>query len=291
MYHLIINKKQCDIKKILDSGQVFRYEKTHHTYILIYNRHVVEVQEVDDGYLFDCNEREFQQVWHPYLDLERDYDTMNAYLLEKDPSLATIIHEQQGIRILRQAPFEMLMTFIISQSKSMIQIRRLVNALSLEFGTPINHSSGNTYYAFPTPEQLMDIEEAEYREMRYGYRAPYLEAAVRASLEEPFNKDGTYVGDAQDLVRTLMSIKGVGIKVASCVALFGYGRMDVFPVDTWIRKMMTMRYGATIEATYGKVNDITISRYAHDVYGQYAGIAQQYIFEAREEYFQRKNVD
>lgn len=291
MYHLIIDKKQCDIKKILMSGQVFRYEQREETFILIHKQSVVKVTESSKGYWFDCSKDDFMKIWHGYLDLDRDYHKMNQFLINKDPSLEQIIHRQQGIRILRQAPFEMLFTFIVSQSKSMVQIRRLVNDLSEAYGTTIHHTDGDVYYAFPTPVQLSHLTEADYRQMRYGYRGPYLEAAVRTSLEEPYDDDGVFVGREDDLIRTLMSIKGVGIKVASCVALFGYGKMDTFPVDTWIRKMMTKRYGEVICQRYGKVTDITISQFAHETYGDYAGIAQQYLFEARDEELKGKNVD
>ncbi len=288
MYHLHIDKKQCDIKKIIDSGQVFRYEEREDSFVLFYKQHVVVVTKSQEGYWFDCTEDEFHHIWHRYLDLDRDYDGMNQFLVKKDPSLKEVIKRQQGIRILRQNPFEMLFTFIVSQSKSMVQIRRLVNEVAEKYGTQIEHRDGHIYYSFPSPEQLSQVTEEDFRIMRYGYRAPYLEAAVKASKQDPFDSEGAFIGNPDDLVRTLMAIKGVGIKVASCVALFGYGKMDAFPVDTWIRKLMTKRYGKKIEVCYGKINDITISRFAHEMYEDYAGIAQQYLFEAREEELKRK---
>jgi N-glycosylase/DNA lyase len=269
MYVLKIEDYDLDILKILQSGQVFRYEiLSEDRFVLIYQDHYVVVSKISGGYQFECEPEEFQSIWYPYLGLDLDYQAINQSIIDADARFEGVIKEQMGLRILRQDPFEMLMTFIISQSKAIPQIRKLVNELSLKYGRYLGKVESIPIYAFPTSQALNHVKEEEFRDMKFGYRAPYLEDAVRL-----VNCDTVQLSKAQ--LPMLKQIKGVGDKVASCVMLFGLGDLEAFPVDVWMRKTMIYLY----DDLGVKSKDIDIQNYGKKMFGKYAGIAQQYIFE------------
>jgi len=281
MYELEISREQLNLARIIDSGQVFRYEVINEKEtLLIHLSNAVKVEQIDGGYRFYCTQEAFESVWFDYLDLGRDYKVLQSKIIEADSRLEPIIHEYSGMRILRQDGFEMLMTFIVSQSKSMVQIRKLVNELSKRYGNPFEYE-GRTVYGFPRPHDLETVTELDYRNMKFGYRAPYLVDGVRFTLEQmesPHSDLNQYKDD--ELMKQLLTIKGVGNKVASCILIFGYGRMSGFPIDTWMRKAMQHMY-----FNGGKVANTVLEEYGKNLFGHGAGLAQQYLFEYGRRYF------
>lgn len=303
MYLLRISKKELSLKKIIQSGQVFHYEILgKDKYLLIFQEQYVIVEEVDSGCLFHCNEETFHSIWEDYFDLKRNYGQAIERIIQADPRMRTIISVFEGVRILRQEPFEMLMTFIVSQSKSILQIRKLVHELSERYGTYLGtvetdepENSTVPIFQFPLPQQLSHLDEADFRALKFGYRAPYLQDAVRFATGDTFH-DLPSQSDEQILVM-LKSIKGVGNKVAACVMLFGYARMSVFPVDTWMRKIMLHLYSEKDikDGFHGKdvgkndqrrqnnkkrvLTDRDIEAYGKEIFGDDSGLAQQFLFE------------
>lgn len=275
MYKLVIEKSKLDIYKTLNSGQVFRYHiiDDGKYFVLMTGQSYVAVETIEEGYLFDCEHETFDSIWLPYLDLERDYDKVNLRIIRKDKRLKEAIKDHQGIRILKQDPFEMLITFIVSQSKAIPQIKKLVDGLSEEFGNLIGNYNNIDIYRFPRPSDLKHLKEADYRKMKFGYRASYLEAGVDMFCNS--EEDLSLLSD-EDLKSRLVSIKGVGDKVASCVMLFGYGRHSSFPIDVWMRRIVMALY---FENEVKKVSDKKLEKFGKDMYGNDAGIAQQYLFE------------
>lgn len=276
MYVLKIEDYDLDILKILQSGQVFRYEiLSEDSFVLIYQDHYVVVSKISGGYQFECEPEEFQSIWYPYLGLDLDYRAINESIVHADSRFEEVIKEQMGLRILRQDPFEMLITFIISQSKAIPQIRKLVNDLSVKYGHYLGKVESIPIYAFPTSQALNHVKEEEFRDMKFGYRAPYLEDAVRLVNCDTVQLSNAHMLSSEDTLRMLKQIKGVGDKVASCVMLFGLGDLEAFPVDVWMRKTMIYLY----DDLGVKSKDIDIQNYGKNMFGKYAGIAQQYIFE------------
>jgi len=275
-----INPSMLDIEKIIESGQLFNYEIiSSTTWLFKHKCYYVIIEQCDDGYLFYCDEGIFNQVWYPYFDLHRNYKSIQNKIIEIDPRLECMVDHFQGVRILQQDPFEMLITFILSQSKAIPQIRKLILTLSSTYGTKfadIHHLVEDRkieLYQFPTAKQLQHVDEAEFRRLKCGYRAPYLVDAIAFELRSPM-ESLAHLSNEQ-LYQQLISIKGVGRKVAACVMLFGFGRMQTFPVDTWMRKIMMQLYFPMEE----KVNDKQIELFGLELFGDSAGIAQQYLFE------------
>ena len=169
-----------------------------------------------------------------------------------------------GLRILRQDPWEMLITFILSQRKSIPAITAAVEGLAQRWGTPIR-TELETLFAFPDPAQLAEATEAELRACALGYRAPYVLDAVRKVSGGELDLEA--LGDLEDgeLFQQLQTVLGVGKKVAECVCLFGYGRLSRVPVDVWIERAIREKCGGCEP----------FSRFGDD-----AGVMQQYVFYA-----------
>lgn len=251
------------IQQIADSGQIFRFN------LIADNKW--ELIAGDKYWLIDADEEiKFpEQFWEHYFDMETDYGKFISEIPESDEYLRRAAVAAAGIRILNQDPWEMLISFIISQRKSIPAIKTGIEKLSARFGTrkkkPGTSAKGQDayYYAFPTPEQLSGASLEELEECSLGYRAPYVcEAAGKVYRGECDLNEWRHLPD-EELRAKLMSLKGVGIKVANCVMLFGYHRIGAFPVDVWIQRIMDTYYGGAFPA---------------EKYQGFAGVMQQYMF-------------
>ncbi len=215
-----------------------------------------------EQYELDCSSEEFESFWRRYFDLDEDYLSIETQAMESDDTLAAAAHSCHGLRILRQDPWEALVSFLISQRRSIKSIKTCVERLCERFGERIELENGFRF-AFPTPKALVSAGEDELRACGVGYRAPYLLDAAHRTLTGalPLYELDTLTND--ELKARLMEVHGAGVKVASCVMLFGYHRLDISPVDVWIQRV--------IENSYGGVSPF-------EGYGKYAGIFQQYLF-------------
>lgn len=253
-----------DLQKITDSGQCFRVAPlSEGTYRFITGGQVLYIRKISaELYEVNCGQDVWDRVWRPYFDLDRSYRDIGGAIPAEDAFLRLAARDGAGIRILRQDPWEMLITFIISQRKSIPAIRSVVELLSERYGTAVRTPS-ETLYTFPTARQLKDVCAEDYIACKAGYRAPYLCDAVESVLSGRLNLDALAALPDGELVAALEEVKGVGVKVANCVALFAYGRTACAPVDTWINKVIQREY-------QGK------NPFAR--YGDTAGIMQQYFF-------------
>lgn len=266
------------INQILECGQCFRYKKLDEmSYRVIAKGLVLHVKQDGQELQFDCDEEVYDDVWRDYFDMERDYVSVMDGLRKKDHYLKEAIMLCHGVRILQQDVFEMLITFILSQNKSIPQISVLVDRLAENYGekieTDLNGLGGLELYSFPSSEQMQHATEEELRALKVGFRAPYIIDAVEKVVNGSVNLKRIHHMDTVDAREMLMSIKGVGRKVADCVLLFGCGKMDVFPIDVWVRRIM--------QATYFKDKQVSNSEmldFAESYFEGVSGIAQQYLF-------------
>lgn len=253
-----------DLQKITDSGQCFRVTPLPDgTYRFITGAQVLYIRKTaKETYQISCDQDTWEHIWSPYFDLDRDYRDIRRAIPAEDTFLDLAAQAGAGIRILRQDPWEMLVTFIISQRKSIPAIRSVVEMLCERYGTKIRTAS-ETLYTFPTALQMKDVCLEDYIACKAGYRAPYLCDAVEQVLSGNLDLEGIASLPDEELIAALEGVKGVGVKVANCVALFAYGRTACAPVDTWIRKIIQQEYQ----------NQNPFARY-----GDAAGIMQQYFF-------------
>lgn len=218
-----------------------------------------------DRFRFDCPPEDFERRWRAYFDLDTDYEAIQREAAGQDELLAHAACTCRGLRILRQDPWETLVCFLISQRKSIPAIQTCVEALCTRCGAKVGRGRGR-YFAFPGPEDLLRAGERGLRACGTGYRAPYLLDAARRVADGRADLDAMAALPDDELLEQLEAIHGVGVKVASCVMLFGYHRLASAPVDVWIRLVIDEDYGG---------------RSPFPAYGEHAGIFQQYLFYGR----------
>lgn len=263
----MINKtiKGFSIEDIAESGQCFRIVAAGEgSWRVAALGRVLYVKALDaEKYELSCSNEEFEAVWRTYFDLDADYAVYRNAALPEDEYLRRAISCGSGIRILRQEPWEMLISFIISQRKSVPAIRTSVERLAERFGTKLDTAAGDeACYAFPTPYALAGADTAELAACGLGYRVDYVRDAARLAADGFLDLSVLAGLDTPELIDRLMQLKGVGIKVASCVALFGYHRLDTLPVDVWMKRVIETVYNGELP----------------EEYRQYAGVLQQYMF-------------
>ena len=253
-----------DLRAIAQSGQCFRMgEVAEHHFELMAGDALLSVRELGDSrYRFDCSAEAYERVWKPYFDLDADYAAYIQSIPPEDAFLSDAAAFGGGLRILRQDPWEMLITFIISQRKNIPAIRGAVEALCQRYGRPVERE-GVRRFAFPTPEALALHSAQAFRQCALGYRCAYVQAAARMVAEGALDVYHLHALPDQELLEALMTVPGVGPKVANCVMLFGYHRIAAFPRDVWINRMIDQEYGG---------------HFPLERYEGYAGVIQQYIF-------------
>ena len=195
------------------------------------------------------------------------------WIYQDESNNLELLKEKYGVRILNQQFHEMLISFIISQNKQIPHIKQLVKKISEKYGNYLGTINNEKYYSFPSPKVLGTITEERFREMKTGFRAPYLADAVE-KLSSGYLCEKTFKNLNEEQARKkLIEIKGVGEKVANCVMLFSLGYRDAFPIDVWIKRIM--------ESVYFNGEDTSkerIAEFAREKYGEYGGYAQQYLF-------------
>ena len=272
--------KNFNIKQILECGQCFRWEKVGElNYIGVAHGRVIEViQEDDKVTILNTNEEDFNNIWLDYFDLKRDYSEIKAGLAH-DEILGKSVEYGYGIRLLNQEHFELLISFIISARNSIPSIMKTIKKISEKWGTPIEYK-GNTYYTFPTPEQLKDATEEEIKETGASFRSKYIVDTIAKVNENSYDFDLERISklNTDECHVALQNFKGVGSKVADCIMLFSMRKYSAFPVDVWVKRAMIFFYGAE-DASLNKIRI-----FARDKFGELAGFAQQYLF-----YYAREN--
>jgi len=255
-----------DLRRIAESGQTFRWEASSDgAYRVIHGASCLRIASLgEDRYTLDCDEAEFIALWWEYFDLDTSYRGIRARIDgEKDPYLRSAAEAQKGIRILRQDPWETLVSFIISQNKNIPAIRRSIELLAQACGEALEDRWGEPYFAFPTPQALASLDEDALKACRLGYRCAYVHAAAEAVCEGTLDLDALRTADEATTMAKLTGLFGVGPKVASCVSLFGLHHLNAFPEDVWIRRVLSEHYP---------------QGYPKDAYAPYNGVYQQYLF-------------
>ncbi len=260
-----------NIKQILECGQSFRFnEIDENTFkIIAHNKSIIVHSKDNNVEIIGSSADDFENIWTNYFDLNTDYTKIKSTLLNNDPVMNTCIPFGDGIRILRQDPFEIIITFIISQNNRIPMIKKVIENLSTNYGTPIN----NTDYAFPTFQQLKNITVEELNDCKTGFRSKYIRDFLDKLETNEINLDHLKTLDYQALKKELMKIKGVGTKVSDCIILFGFSITNAFPVDVWIKRVVEHFY---FKGKDTKIEEIEL--FGKTNFGNYGGFAQQYLF-------------
>ena len=259
-----VQLKDFDLEQIADSGQCFRMKKISNNtyYTIVLDKYLEITKEDNDTFIFSCDNEEFRSFWINYFDLETDYSHFRTNIPKDDLFLNNAVSFGCGIRILKQDLWEVLVSFIISQRKSIPAIASCIESLSRSYGKKLIHNQ-TEYYTFPTPKDIAFLSKEELASHGLGYRTDYVLKLAKDIVMGIFDLEALKKMSAEDAYTTLVSIHGVGTKIANCVLLFGLYHIDAFPEDVWIKRIIAEEYNGVFNK---------------DLYRGYAGIIQQYMF-------------
>ena len=275
----INNIKSFEPKHIFDCGQCFRWnEMADGSYTGTFGRNVLNVKkenkEIRFKGLVDGN---IEDICNKYFDLDRDYEKIKKDLSKIDNNMKTSINYGEGIRLLNQDLWETIISFIISANNNIPRIKGRIDRISKTYGEKIVWE-GKEYYTFPTPKQLSKATIEDLRKLGLGFRdvrvyeTTKIINAKKVDLEKLHKEENT-----QHVREILLTLPGVGPKVADCILLFStLKRLEVFPIDVWVRRVINELY--IKNENEEKVNKKEIEQLAKQKYGNLAGIAQQYLF-------------
>lgn len=264
---MLIQNNNFNIKQIAESGQCFRLNPIgENRYSLIaFGRCLLLEQKAEDLVELSCSEEEYKELWRNYFDLDYDYGQVIEEIEKgNDEFLKKAVAFGRGIRILRQEFFETMISFIISQNKNIPAIKNAIENICIRFGEQHYCAEvGITYHTFPTPEVLAASDAQELRAMSVGYRDTYILSAARAITEKQLDPERIKNCSYEEAKKALLRIQGIGDKVANCICLYGLHHIEVFPVDVWIKRILSEIYQ----------NQFCMEKYTGKL-----GIIQQYMF-------------
>ncbi len=255
---ILKNVTNFDLSQTFDCGQCFRWGKIDGKYHgVVQSKNIVMYQNEDGILIENINLSEFENFWFDYFDLGVNYKKIGEEISRISPVIKEAYNCYSGIRILRQDPWETLCSFIISQNNNIPRIKKIIFSLCAHFGEKIGES-----FSFPSAERITALNLDDLFSIKSGFRAKYILDAARKVSSGEINfeiLEKLPINDARNL---LMKISGVGPKVANCVLLYGLHKLEAFPMDVWMKKVI---------ATF-------FSGESSKMFGQYAGIVQQYLY-------------
>ena len=277
--YILENVKSFEPKHIFECGQCFRWdEEPDGSYTGIVKDNVINVKKVDNTvYFTSLGADDLKNLVDDYFDLGRDYEKIKETLSKIDEYLENSIRYGNGIRILNQDLWETIISFIISANNNIPRIKGIINRISMKYGNKIEWN-GKEYYTFPTVENLAKATVEDLRNLGLGFRDVRVYDTTHKILNKEVDlKKLHQEPDTQKVRDTLLTLSGVGPKVADCILLFStLKRFDVFPIDVWVRRVMNELYIKNDDET--KVNKRDIEKLAKEKYGNLEGLAQQYLF-------------
>ena len=270
MNKIIFSSEFFNIKDTLECGQFFRFKPFDKGYLCFSLDKCAYCYTQGDNTVIEC-EDDNVEYFSNYFDLKRDYSLIYKCALSQNIEILTqSANSGKGIRILNQNVTETLFSFIISQNNNIPRIKLIIERLCSALGEEKSFL-GQTYYAFPSIKKMAEKDVDFYRGIGLGYRAEYIYNLAK-SIENGFNVNEYLNLETPALKKRLISIYGVGPKVADCVLFFGYRKTDSFPVDTWIEKVYIENFNGK-QKHHDKIANELVEKF-----GINSGYFQQYLF-------------
>ena len=276
--YILQNIDSFELNHIFDCGQCFRRnQQADWSYTWIFWNNILNIQKKSDSIVFswivDWN---IQTIVNQYFDLDRNYSKIKSKLSKIDNYMKESIEYWHWIRLLNQDLRETIISFIISSNNNIPRIKWIIERLSQKHWTEIDRN-WQTYYTFPTPQQLKDVSISDYRKLWLWFRDVRLYETTRMVLERKIDLNSLYQKDTQTVKNELLNLSWIWPKVADCILLFSdLKRLEVFPIDVRVRRVMNQLYIHNPDET--KVNKNQIQKLAHEKFWDYAGLAQEYLF-------------
>lgn len=279
--YILENCNSFELKDVFDCGQCFRWnEEKDGSYTGVFKHNVLNVKKEGNKVIFEgVLTGDIKEICKEYFDLDTDYDEIKGRLSKIDEHLKVSTKYGKGIRILKQDLWETIISFIISANNNIPRIKGIIERISKKYGEKIEFN-GKEYFSFPDMESLGKASVQDLRDLGFGFRDKRIYETTHMFLNNEITlKELEEETDTAVLRNKLMTLSGVGEKVADCIMLFSLKRFDVFPVDVWVRRVMNELY--LKEEDESKVSKDVLQKLAKEKYGEMAGLAQQYLFYRR----------
>lgn len=275
MKEIVINVTCFNLKYTLECGQCFRWKNIGDTYVGVVQDRVIKIRQSGSKiYVRSDIMNNLEEVVKEYFNLNVDYVSIEKEISKIDLNVEKAVKNTSGLRLLNQAFFETLISYIISANNNIPRISKSVETISKLYGKKIVFED-DEYYLFPSAKELKDVDIDSFRKCGVGFRDKYIVNAIKDVLNgkiDIYNIDNI---STSILRKNLMTIQGVGPKVADCILLFSCRRKEVFPVDVWVERVMNLIYFKNLEKSMSK-NEIIL--FANERFGKYAGIVQEHLF-------------
>ncbi|KYH29323.1 MULTISPECIES: DNA-3-methyladenine glycosylase family protein [Clostridium] len=270
--------RNFNLSHIFDCGQCFRWNRQENgNYIGVAFGRVIELEKrEEDVVIYNTTEEDFENIWVEYFDLYRDYSSIKE-ILGEDELLKKSVEFGDGIRILKQEPFEITLSFIISANNRIPMIKKAIDNISKKWGKPMEYK-GHTYYTFPSIDDLANCTIDELSDCGTGFRAKYIRNTIDDILSDKIDLEYIKGLNDDECHIALQNLSGVGPKVADCIMLFSMQKYSAFPVDVWVKRAMQHFYLAP-DVSLKKIRE-----FGRNKFKEFSGFAQQYLF-----YYAREN--
>jgi N-glycosylase/DNA lyase len=264
-------------------GQVFRWDKRGDWWYGVVGDTVFKVRQINAKLEFANADEQFIKN---YFGLDDDLQEIREGI-GRDENIKTALQEFWGLRIIRQDPWECLISYVCATYKSIAVIKQMLLMLSKRFGEK-KTLEGYDFYTFPKPEKLANTTESGLAACGLGYRTKYVLETSKKIYEGDFDLEGLRKMPYQQARKELCGLSGVGLKVADCILLFSLGKLDAFPVDIWVKRALLKHYAAHFPNAFIKkmssqesLSNLAYERlneFGRNYFGEYAGYAQEYLY-------------
>lgn len=276
------NKFTIDIDNSINSGQVFLWQKSKNYWYGIDGQNILKINQ--KGKI-----KSMQNMKTSFL---RENDDIEKIIksVSKDKTIKKAVKKYEGLRIFNQDPFQCMISFIISSNSNIQKIKSSLEKISRKFGKKMAIED-QEFFLFPKPEKIAKASISEIKTCGVGYRAPFIKEAAKMVTEKKINFEYLKNSDYDETKRNLRLIPGIGNKVADCIMLFSLNKLDAFPLDTWMIKILEKYYSKEFQI---ETKTITEKQYEilHekivDYFGPYCGFAQQFLFKMERENYEKK---
>ena len=275
---LLLDIDSFDLKHIFECGQCFRwYLNSDNSYTGVVRNNVLNIKKSNNNiFISSYGDETLNELVYTYFDLSRDYKKIKSTLSKIDKNIEKSINYGNGIRLLNQDLWETIISFIISANNNIPRIRKIIENICKSYGKKIIWKN-DVFYTFPTPKELSNATVEDLRNLGLGFRDTRVYETTQIISSGKINLESLKKQNTNTVRDILLSLPGIGPKVADCILLFSdLKRLEVFPIDVWVRRVMNELYIKLNDES--KVNKKEILELANKKYSNLAGLAQQYLF-------------
>ena len=275
-------KWSINVENSINSGQVFLWKKNNHYWYGVNGQDILRVSDLG-------NIKSYQNT---KTDFFRKKDDMGKIIksISRDNTTKEAVKKYLGLRLLDQDPFQCLISFIVSSNSNIQKIKNSLEKISKKFGTKVKFEN-QEFFLFPKPEKLAKATINEITDCGVGYRAKFIKEAANWGVLKKIDFEYLRECNYHDAKENICSVPGVGNKVADCILLFSLNKLESFPLDRWMIRILEKYYSDQFQITTKTITDKQYNILHEKIvnhYGQYAGYAQQFLFKMERENYKKK---